>query len=105
MEDRRFRVIWERTALNRLGKLFNIDHDRVYKRSKILLSLRSYRQTKNVANYSGFEYNGYLWALIHNAIIIYRVSEEKESVFVESCYYANTEASHEIFWGIDPEDE
>lgn len=105
MENKRFHVIWERTALERLGKLFNIDHEKVYKRSKFLLSLPSYRQTENVADYPGFEYNGYLWLIIHNVIVVYRVSEKEESVFVEACFYANTQTSHEIFWGIDPDAE
>lgn len=105
MDNRRFQVIWERTALVQLGILFNINHEKVYRRSKFLLSLYEYRHTKNVADYPGFEYNGYLWTMIHNVIVVYRVSNKNESVFVEACYYANTEISHEIFWGIDPDDE
>lgn len=102
MEIKRYKVIWERNALTRLGKLFNVDHEKVYIRSKFILSFNYYQNPLNVAEYPGFEFNGYLWILIHNVIVIYRISEEKESVFVEACYFANTELSHEIFWGIDP---
>lgn len=102
MVNKRFSVVWERNALDRLGKLFNVDHEKVYTRSKLILSLNYYSDPIHVAEYSGFGFNGYSWVLIHNVIIIYRVSEERETVFVEACYFANTELSHEIFWGIDP---
>lgn len=59
MEDKRYHVIWERTALDKLGKLYNIDHNRIYFRAKHALSLHSYRNTRNVADYPGYEFNGY----------------------------------------------
>ncbi|MFC7394013.1 hypothetical protein [Scopulibacillus cellulosilyticus] len=105
MMDNKFRVTWERTALRNLGKFFNIDYEKVYFRTKLLLSHNPYELAEGVADYPGFEFNGYFWTLINNVIIVYRILKEKEQVLVEACYYANTEISHQIFWGINPEEE
>lgn len=85
MENKRLNVVWERTALVGLGKLFNIDHEKVYKRSKYLLSDPAFHQTENVADYPGFQYNGYFWAIINNVIVVYRIVDEENTVYVEAC--------------------
>jgi hypothetical protein len=105
MKGKHYRVGWNKSASAALAKLFNIDPNQVFKRSKYLLSTDPYAQTYGVAESPGFEFNGHSWTLIHNVILIYHVSEEENTVLVEACYYANTKESHEVFWGIDPEDE
>lgn len=40
-----------------------------------------------------------------NVIMLYLISEENLEVHVDACFFANTGLSHEIFWGIDPDDE
>lgn len=105
MPDKLYHVGWNEVASTALAKLFNIDPYKVFKRSKQLLSLNPYKQAHGVADYPGFEFNGYYWTLIHNVIVLYRVSDEKKTVFIEACFFANTELSHEIFWDIDPSKE
>lgn len=88
-----------------MDQLFNINHDQVYRRSKHLLAQNPYLQAYGIADFPGFAFNGYYWTLINNVVVVYRISQSEEKVFIDACYYANTEQSAEIFWDIDPNDE
>ncbi|GEM_PF-2509421 len=100
-----YRVSWTQPALKALAKLFNVSHNDVFKRSKLILSRNPQQQAEGVADHPNFKYDGYYWVLIHNVILVYTVSEIKELVRIRACYFANTEASHQIFWGIEPEED
>lgn len=100
-----YRVLWTRPALKALAKLFNISHNDIFKRSQLILCRDPYKQSDGVADYPDFKYNVYCWILIHNVILIYTVSDAKAVVRVRACYFANTEVSHQIFWGIEPDEE
>ncbi|OMF18533.1 hypothetical protein BK133_30410 [Paenibacillus sp. FSL H8-0548] len=100
-----YRVLWTQPALKALAKLFNVSHNDVFNRSKLILSQDPHQQADGVTDYSDFKYNGYYWVLLHNVVLIYTISETKEAVRIRACYFANTESSHQIFWGIEPEEE
>ncbi len=53
--DNKYYVKWERSALRQLGKLYNIDFERVYKSSTLILSLNPYGQSYGSADYPDFE--------------------------------------------------
>ncbi|MFS1511707.1 hypothetical protein VQL36_04620 [Chengkuizengella sp. SCS-71B] len=95
----KYKVIWERTALRRLGQLYNIDHEKVYKNTKSLLSHNPYGQSYGSADFPGFKFNGYHWTCINNALVVYRISDHEESVFVDACYHANTGWALKVFFG------
>lgn len=105
MKDNHYHVSWNKEASAAIAKLFNIEPNQIFKRSKALLSQNPYQVANGVAKYPGFEFNGYYWVLINNVIVLYWIVESKQQVFVDACFFANTEQSHEIFWGIDPDDE
>jgi len=94
-----FRVVWGRPALRGLGQLFNIQHEKVYTQSKILLSQNPAGQSYGSADYPNFIYNEYHWTCIHNTIIVYRISELEHSVYIDACYYANTGWALQVFYG------
>jgi len=71
----------------------------------ISFSVKPDEKSYGVIDHPGFEFNGYHWILIGNAIILYQISEDSKEVNVDACFFANTGRSHEIFWGIDPEDD
>jgi len=89
--DNSYKVVWGRPALRSLGQLFNIQHEKVYKQTRTLLSRNPAGQSYGSADYPDFPYNGYHWTFIHNTIIVYRISEQDRSVFIDACYHANTE--------------
>lgn len=97
--DNRYSVKWERSALRQLGKLYNIDHERVYNTSKLILSRDPFAQSYGSADYPNFKYNGYHWSFIHNTIVIYRVSVDEAAVFIEACYHSNTGWALKVFYG------
>ncbi|WP_066309742.1 hypothetical protein [Bacillus sp. FJAT-29814] len=101
----KFRVSWSRAAVQALARLFNINHKMVYSKSKNILSKEPRKKAFGVADYPGFYLNGYFWILINNVVIIYRVSDEQKRVFIDACYYANTEETVQIFWGIEPDED
>lgn len=100
-----YKVIWARSALRKLSQLYNIDHGLAYKNSKSLLSRNPYNHSYGCADYPNFKFNGYHWSSINNAIIVYRISEQDSSVFVDACYHANTGWALKVFYGeYDPLD-
>ncbi|WP_017754494.1 type II toxin-antitoxin system RelE/ParE family toxin [Calidifontibacillus oryziterrae] len=105
MEGKNYRVVWSKKAIQALGRLFNINHRIVFNRSKILLSHSLETQAEGIADFPEFKFNGYYWTLINNVIIVYKVVDEENSVFIQACYFANTEQSHYIFYKIEPEKE
>lgn len=104
-ESNPYRVSFTQPALTALSKLFNINHNDVFTRSQTLLSLNPHDQADGVTDYLDFKYNGLLWKIIGNVILIYSVTEKDKRVRVRACYFANTKESHQTFWGIEPEDE
>jgi hypothetical protein len=82
-----------------VGSTYNIDYERVYKTSKLLLNRNPHGQSWGSADYPNFEYNGYHWSYIHNTILIYRISEHKTAVFIDACYHANTGWALKVFYG------
>jgi hypothetical protein len=97
--DTKYTVRWERSALRQLGQLYKIDHEKVYKTSLNILSRNPHGQSYGSADYTGFEFNGYHWSYIQNAIVLYRISEKESIVFVEACYHANTGWALKVFYG------
>ncbi len=97
--DNKYSVKWEKSALRQLGLLYNIDHEKIYQSTKLILSSDPYSQSYGSADYPNFEFNGYHWSYIHNAIVIYRISDYESSVFIEACYYANTGWAFKVFYG------
>lgn len=83
-----YSVKWERSALRQLGQLYNIDYEKVYKSSKLILSRNPYGQSFGSADYPNFEFNGYHWTYIHNTILIYRIFGQESAFFIEACYHA-----------------
>ncbi len=53
-----YRVVWGKSALRKLGQLYNIDHAKVYKNSKTFLSRNPYGQSYGSADYPDFQFNG-----------------------------------------------
>ncbi|MBW8351862.1 hypothetical protein K0H71_20895 [Bacillus sp. IITD106] len=97
--ENKYSVHWERSALLQLGLLYQIDHEKVYKSSKLILSRNPYAQSYGSADYPGFEYNGYHWVYIHNTIIIFRISDNESAVYIEACYHAGTGWALKVFYG------
>lgn len=104
-DPNRYRVSYAQTALKSLSKLFNINHDDVFIRSQTLLSINPYDQADGVVDYLDYKYNGLLWKIVGNVILIYSISEKNKLVFIRACYFANTKESHQTFWDIEPDDE
>lgn len=98
MNDK-YTVHWERSALRQLGQLYNINHEEVYNGSKLKFSRDPYAQSYGSADYPNFKFNGYHWSNIHNAILLYRIAEDEEAVFVEACFHANTGWALKVFYG------
>jgi mRNA-degrading endonuclease RelE of RelBE toxin-antitoxin system len=105
MTDNSYKVAWSKTASRNLAKLYNIDPQKVFFKSKYLLSHYPHQKAFDIVNFPGFDFNGYYWTLIHNVVIIYRVLDFQKRVLIDAIYFANTEESAELFWGIQPEDE
>lgn len=49
--ENNYKVIWARSALRKLGQLYNINHNLVYKNSKSFLSLNPYNHSYGSADY------------------------------------------------------
>lgn len=107
MAGKRYRVQWVSYARVALANLtqFKVDSNSVFKRSKYVLSVEPENKSFGVIYHPGFEFNGYHWILMGNVIILYQILEDELEVNVDACFFANTAFSHEIFWGIDPEDD
>ncbi len=68
-----YRVLWTRPALKSLAKLFNIDHDYVFKRSQFVLSREPNEQADGVSDYPRYfgelslvkNKNKIFWLLVH----------------------------------------
>lgn len=97
--ENKYSVKWERSALHQLGQLYNVDYEKVYTSSKLLLSRNPYGQSLGSADYPNFEFNGYHWSCIHNTIVIFRISDQKSAVFIDACYHANTGWALKVFYG------
>ncbi|KJB88760.1 hypothetical protein AZ66_05490 [Paenibacillus sp. E194] len=107
MTNRNYRVMWTsyaRVALARM-KPYKVDPMNVFRRSKDVLCHLPHEKAYGISDFPGFEFNDYYWTLIGNAILIYRIDHNLLHVYVDACFYANNAASHQVFWGIEPEDE
>lgn len=102
-----YKVLWSVHARSTLARmrLYKVDPMNVFRRSKSILSVEPIYKADGISEFVGFEFNGYYWMLIGNIVVIYRVDEEMREVYIDACYFANTELSHYIFWGIDPDTE
>lgn len=105
MNNHRYSVGWKRSSTHNFGKLFNVKHETIYDKSIYLLSADPYRYAYGKADYPGFEFNGMYWTQINNVIILYKVLDDKKKVIIETCVYENTERSHQVFYGIEPDNE
>lgn len=105
MTCKKYRVAWKRKATEKFGRLFNVDHRRVFRNSKHVLSLDPFHYADGVADFPGYEFNGYFWIKINNVILIYRVLLDEKLVTIETCYSALTGEVAEIFYNISPDDE
>lgn len=86
-------------------QLYKLDSMNVFRQSKIILNYIPEHKSYGISDYPGFNFNGYYWTLIGNVIIIYKIDHELHEVYVDACFFANTAASHQVFWGIEPEEE
>lgn len=77
----------------------------VFRRSKAILAHAPISKADGISDFPHFEFNGYIWFIIGNVVIVYRVDEKLGEVHVDASYFANTGTSHHIFWGIDPDEE
>ncbi|QGQ98457.1 hypothetical protein EHS13_28035 [Paenibacillus psychroresistens] len=107
MKDRQFEVIWSSHAQVSLARMkkWKVKSIEVFKRAKYILADKPLERSDGMAEYVGFEFNGYNWMLLNNVIIVYSISLEDQKVYIDACYYANTGLSHLFFWGIEPDDD
>ena len=102
-------VVWgvdaERALASFKGEKFKINRKRAYRNALSMLAFRPREQAEGIVDYPGFEFNGYYWANINNAVVVYDVDEPSGTVFIDGCFYANYGESAEIFWGIFPDDD
>jgi hypothetical protein len=100
-----YEVVWSKSAIRALSKMYNINPRTVFLQSKYILSQLPHKKAYDIVNYPGFDFNGYYWVLIRNVVIIYRISVIHKRVLIDAVYFANTKETAEIFWGIGPDDE
>ena len=105
MTDQQYKVVWAQHARVALAKMkkFRIDSNKVFRRSKTILSKNPVEESCGISDFPGFDFNGYYWVLIHNVVVVYAISNNE--VQVDACFFANSGKSAQIFWGIEPEDE
>ena len=80
-------VVWSKTAIRSLSKLYKINPRNVFPQSKYILSQHPHKKAYDMVNYPGFDFNGYYWILI------------------DAVYFGNSKESAEMFWGIEPDNE
>jgi hypothetical protein len=105
MVDEKYKVAWKRRATIKFASLYHVDHRRALRNTHLLLSIDPYRCANGVANFPNYPFNGYLWIMINNIIIVYRVRPKEKFVSIETCYSALTGEAAEIFFGILPNDD
>ncbi|MEW6696858.1 MAG: hypothetical protein ACOY35_11605 [Bacillota bacterium] len=103
MGKRKFKVTWSAEAIEGIGQLFNVNARQVIRNSKHILSNNPYSSAFGIANFPGYEFNGYFWIYINNVILIYNVKSDYKLVSIEACYSALTGEVAEIFYGISPD--
>ncbi|MGG1513831.1 hypothetical protein ABE504_00350 [Paenibacillus oryzisoli] len=104
-DDRDYRVGWKRTAIERLATLYNINPERVYDTAIVMLS-RPYSNSKGVANYPDFKFNGFHWTEIGNVIVVYKINEAHKIVSIHAVFSALTGLALKKFYGeYDPMDD
>lgn len=105
-EEGRYKVLWGEDARFNLAEMekFKVNPNLVFNKSKHLLSGLPRRVAIDVVDFEDFKYNGYYWVLINNVIVVYIVFESGKKVFIDASFFANTAWSHQVFWGINPED-
>lgn len=80
-------------------KSYNINPSLVFRNSKSILSIKPREKADDIADYPGFEFNGYYWKYINNVIVIYEVLDKEKKVLVDACYSALTGFALEYFYG------
>jgi hypothetical protein len=105
MTGNNYKVAWKSKATLKFSKLFNVDHRRVLRNSRYLLSANPYKYADGVADFPGYLFNGYFWINVNNVILIYRIHAEERLVSIESCYSALTGEVAEIFYEVSLDDE
>ncbi len=102
----KYEVVWSEDAERALlkhKKYFNVK--RAYQNSFSILSDSPHDQRDGILN-CGFEFDGYYWANINNAIMFYRVDDEMKKVFIEGCDSAVTGKALKNYYGeYDPWEE
>jgi hypothetical protein len=80
MTDHNYKVAWKRKAAIKFAKLYNADHRRVLKNTNHLLSINPYRIADGIADFSGYPFNGYLWAIINGEVaeLFYGISPDED---------------------------
>lgn len=105
MLNKKYRVLWKRIAVEKFSRLFNVEHKRVFRNSKHILSQDPIRSADGIADFPGYDFNGYYWMKSHNVILIYCVDADEKIVRIEACYSALTGEVAELFYNVLPEDE
>jgi len=102
-----YRVRWGQGARLELAEMepFKINPRLVFMKSKHLLRRSPHKVAYDVVDFEDSEYSGYYWTLINNVILVYAIFDPERSVFVFASFFANTAWAHQIFWGIEPEDD
>lgn len=100
-----FKVIWNKEAVKKLGRIYNANHLKVFHRSKHLLSANPFKCAEGIADFPNYKFNGYMWVNINNVILIYNIDLDYKLVSIKACYSALTGEVAEIFYGVSPDDE
>ena len=99
MSDISYEVIWGTDAeLALLSHRKFIDTKSAYKNAISILSKRPSEQMEGIVDYPDYEFNGYCWAKINNAIVLYLVDHETKKVFIDGCESAMTGVALKYFF-------
>lgn len=98
MQNERYLAGWRTAATRSLGKIFNIDAERVYGNSISVLSDDPYGNTYGIADYPNFKYNGYRWTEVGPVIVVYKINESKRQVSIEAVFPSNTGFALKVFY-------
>ena len=84
MINKSYKVLWTSYARVALAQMqpYNIDPMKVFKRTKMLLAHKPETHAYDFVSFPGFKFNGYMWTLIHNVVIVYKVDQEQELVYI-----------------------
>jgi hypothetical protein len=98
--SQRYKVLWSEDAeLALKGHKKFINVKLAYKNSFSMLSRNPHDQREGIVDWFGFEFNGYYWVNINNAILFYRVDDDCKTIFIEGCDSALTGEALQKYYG------